>query len=176
MCIRDRTGGVKPEKLDSEFFDFTTGLYPSLKSFANEARGKMLRSDHVGFKNGEVRNNMRNDVDLSTYDNLSWSLDGQTSSSSYFSIDNNRLKVTIPTDMNMGSATLNAKIGDNIVKSFDLKAIPVFLSGEGSSDSPYLINNTCLLYTSSSQRFVIIWIYRKSEIADRVLDLLPLIE
>ena len=142
LATTELTGGVKPEKLDSEFFDFTTGLYPSLKSFANEARGKMLRSVHVGFKNGEVRNNMRNDVDLSTYDNLSWSLDGQTSSSSYFSIDNNRLKVTIPTDMNMGSATLNAKIGDNIVKSFDLKAIPVFLSGEGTSDSPYLINNT----------------------------------
>ena len=58
--------------------------------------------------------------------------------------------------------------------------IPQTFSGfNGSVDE---FPHCCLPYAPhrkinhSSQRFVIIWIYRKSEIADRVLDLLPLIE
>lgn len=129
--------GVCPAELKQlgadEVFDFTANSYPVLKQFTNEDAAKALRTVYVAFAPGQVRNNVVTDVALSPADNVEWSID----ENAYFKVDGKKLVVTVPTDT-VPTLTLNAKLG-NYAKSYDLTSVPVIFSGNGTAESPYLI-------------------------------------
>lgn len=125
--------------LDRLKFDFIEGQYPVISQFKDEAKSNELRQIYLGFDDSQVRNNMKKSVSLTAPSGFEWKVD--PAENAYFSISGNNLSVTVPSGMELGQATVSACKGTDIVKAFDLKSLPVYLSGEGTEETPYLINN-----------------------------------
>jgi len=125
--------------LDINKYEFTEGMYPSLKKFKDEEAGKIIRSIYIKFGEGEVRNNINKSVELSISNGVTWTTD--EAGKEYFSIEGNKLNVNIPTGMKLGKSTVAAKIGQNVIKEYPVLSLPVYLEGKGTEQDPYKINN-----------------------------------
>lgn len=138
--------GKAPEGFTADRYDFTEGMYPSLKQFSDEPKSKLVRSVFMKFDDSQVRNNMKKNVELSDASAVAWALEPLDSSkpeelNPNFSISGNTLSVTIPSGMSLGQAVLVAKKDNATLKTYSLKALPVYLEGEGTEETPYLIKD-----------------------------------
>lgn len=131
----DMTSGNQPEGLSADDYDFAAGKYPVLKAFAAEAATVALRSMVVQFGNGQIRTNALEPVTLSK--ETDWTLKEGTN----FKITDNVLSVTFPADLSVPVDTLTG-VKDGMTKVLPISAIPVILKGEGTAESPYLIETT----------------------------------
>ncbi len=120
--------------LPAEEFDFTPNAYPVLKAFANENASRAMRSIYVAFAPEQMRTNVLTEVPLSKAEGVEFKLEKNES----FKIEGDRLTVIKPEGMTLVSDRITATCG-NYAKSFDLNAVPVILKGEGTKESPYLI-------------------------------------
>ncbi len=120
--------------LPAEEFDFTPNAYPVLKAFANEQASKAMRSIYVAFAPKQMRTNVLAEVPLSKAEGIEFKLEKNES----FKIEGDLLTVIKPEGMTLVSDRITATCG-NYAKSFDLNAVPVILKGEGTKESPYLI-------------------------------------
>ncbi len=120
--------------LPAEEFDFTPNAYPVLKAFANENASRAMRSIYVAFAPKQMRTNVLAEVPLSKAEGIEFKLEKNES----FKIEGDLLTIIKPEGMTLVSDRITATCG-NYAKSFDLNAVPVILKGEGTKESPYLI-------------------------------------
>lgn len=127
--------------LSSEDFDFKANNYPVLRVFANEEASKAMRSIYVGFAPKILRTNILQDTPLSKEAGVTFSLESekQQEVTSNFKLENSLLTVIKPEGMTLATDSLTASIGDKYVKGYVINAVPEILKGEGSEESPYLI-------------------------------------
>ncbi len=131
------TSGKTLEPLSTDIFDFKSGSYPVLKSFAREESSVALRSIYVNFAPGQIRTNVLQSVDLSQIQGLSWKL----KVSNGFSISGNTLNVDVPTGTTILADTLIADLSGKFTKTYVLNSVPVIFSGAGTEADPYRINS-----------------------------------
>jgi hypothetical protein len=138
LSTAELVAGSCPSELKAlgaeEVYDFATNSYPVLKKFANEESTKALRTMYIGFTKGQVRNNVTSDVELSPVSNAEWSL----KTNKDFKIEGKKLVVTVPTDNSVVSDTLSVTLGNN-AKTYVLTSVPVIFNGNGTAESPFLI-------------------------------------
>lgn len=139
LATTELTSGKALQDISADKVEFTAGIYPSLKQFASEERGTLLRSVFIGIDGSQARNNMKKNASLTAPQGITWKIEGETNV--HFSIDGSTLKVTIPSGIELGQATLTASKDASAVKTYQLKSLPVYLTGEGTEEAPYLINN-----------------------------------
>ncbi len=134
LSTTELTSGQALEGLDASLFDFKAGAYPVLKKFASEAKTVALRSLYVKFAPKQVRTNIRKDVELSSAQGSKFELKVNDN----FKLAGGKLTVELPADTKVAADTLTASLS-GVVKSYVLSSIPAILKGEGSVESPYLI-------------------------------------
>lgn len=135
----DLTSGTALQGIAADKIDFSAGSYPVIKMFADEDHGKLMRSVFIGLDASQAINNMKKNATLSAGQGISWKIDGETNA--HFALDGNTLKVVIPSGMDLGRATLLASKEGSAVKTYQLKSLPVYLTGDGSEQVPYLIED-----------------------------------
>ncbi|MDE7116079.1 MAG: hypothetical protein K2O56_06615, partial [Muribaculaceae bacterium] len=134
LSSSELVAGNALEGLPAEDFDFTPNAYPVLKAFANEKASKAMRSIYVAFAPKQMRTNVLTEVPLSKAEGLEFKLEKNES----FKIEGDRLTIVKPEGMTLVSDSITATCGI-YAKAFNLNAVPVILKGEGSKESPYLI-------------------------------------
>lgn len=127
------TSGNAFENYSSDIWSFDAGKYPVLKQFADEDLVKATRSIIINVAAGETVSNLKSDIQLCEG---SWSLvDGKT-----FKIEGN--KVVVPASVTALSVDTLVYTSGNVVKPFVIIARPsIPLTGSGTVEDPYLINN-----------------------------------
>ena len=120
--------------ITADFYDLAAGKYPVLKVYANEALTKQLRQLYVKFAPEHIRTNVTGDVELSNAEGSKFELKVKEN----FKIYDGKLTVTPPTGMTLAEDTITATYG-KAVKQFALGAIPAIFKGEGTTESPYLL-------------------------------------
>lgn len=135
LSSSELVAGTPLQGLSADDFDFTANAYPVLKAFAAEEATKALRSIYMAFAPKQMRTNVLTDVPLSAAEGIAYTL-GQSET---FKLEGKTVKVTKPEGMTVASDTLVAAIGEKYVKNFCLNSVPVIFKGEGSAESPYLI-------------------------------------
>lgn len=130
------TSGNAIENYSTDLWSFAAGQYPVLKQFADVEAVKLSRSVVAKAASGETVAALKSDVALSTANDCSWKLaDG-----SVFSIADGKLVVPASVE-EVVVDTLVATAG-SYVKPIAVQAVPrIPLVGEGTEESPYLINN-----------------------------------
>ncbi|MFA4045868.1 MAG: hypothetical protein K1V83_02885 [Prevotella sp.] len=129
------TSGTALENFDASLWDFTKGMYPALKQFANEEKVAAARKVILSIPNGNNAFDLH--IDATLCNDAEWSLADGT----VFSIEGNTLKSpataeTVLTD------TLYAKNTAGVIKPILIKSLPANpLSGAGTEADPYIINN-----------------------------------
>ncbi len=124
--------GTALEGFDSEIWDFTSGVYPVLKQFAEVTEVADARKAVIIMPAGSTANDMKGTTILQ--DGCTWALEKGTD----FTISGNELKAPASVE-DAVSDVLTVKCG-TFTKKIDIKAIPACpLSGEGTAESPYLI-------------------------------------
>lgn len=129
------TSGQPLEGLSAEIWDYQAGMYPALKAYAEETKVAAARKVIAKAAAGEIFTELSSDVELG--DNATWSLaDG-----SVFKIENGKL--TVPQNVKeIVADTLVAVNAANVRRPIFVQAIPAMpLAGNGTAESPYLINN-----------------------------------
>lgn len=134
LSTTELTSGQPLEGLDASLFDFRAGAYPVLKKFASEAKTVALRNLYVKFAPKQVRTNIRKDVELCSAEGAKFELKVKEN----FRIAAGKLTVELPGDTKVATDTLTASLS-GVVKNYALSSIPAILKGEGSVESPYLI-------------------------------------
>lgn len=134
LATSEMISGTTPEGVDASAYDFKAGSYPVLKTFAGEARTSALRNLYVKFLPGHVRTNVRQALDLSTASGARFELKVKDD----FAISGGKLTINLPEGMKIAADTLTATL-DGAEKRLALSSIPVILNGEGTAESPYLI-------------------------------------
>lgn len=131
------TSGTALEGFSTDIWDFTAGVYPVLKSFAQEELVIASRGIIATLADGETASNVKSAITLSTSNDVEWVL----SNGSVYKIENNQ--VIVPAEVTTVVVdTLLASCG-GIMKPIVLKSTPeVPLDGEGTESSPYLITST----------------------------------
>ncbi len=130
--------GTAFEGLDAADFDIAADSYPVLKLFADEAASKALRSIYVGFAPKMLRTNVLEETPLSKAEGVKYGLEKGES----FGIKDGFLTVVKPEGMTVATDSLTASIGDKYIKSYRINSVPVILKGEGTAESPYLIETS----------------------------------
>lgn len=129
------TSGKAIEGFDAEVWDFTAGMYPTIKLFANEDKVKAARKVYISMPEEFTVANYITTGELS--DAASWKLTDGT----IFKIEGNKLVGPSAVD-NLVTDTLYATNSCGVVRPILLTAKPTLkLSGNGSKETPYLVNN-----------------------------------
>ena len=131
------TAGTALSGLSSDEWSFKTGEYPVLKAFENEVAGSALRKTYVAFADGESKSNVVKNVNLAKDAKLTWSL----AQNKNFTIANNVLNVTVPTDLTVANDTLTAVYDGKYSKVYHLRSVPSILDGAGTVQSPFQIKS-----------------------------------
>lgn len=134
LSSSELVSGQPIEGLDAKLFDFTAGSYPALKAFADEPFSKTLRTMYIAFKKGQLRTNINGEVALSPAKDLKWQLD----KSDNFTLTGTTLKAVKPVKPELALASLRVSSGE-CFRSYALGSVPDILKGEGTAESPYLI-------------------------------------
>lgn len=129
------TSGKAIEGFDAELWDFTAGVYPTLKEYANEEKVKAARKVYAQMDEKFTVGNFLTTATLS--DGATWSLvKGET-----FKIEGNKLIGPASVE-EVVTDTLKAVNAAGVLRPILLTALPQFtLSGEGTQAKPYIINN-----------------------------------
>ena len=129
--------GTALDGFSTDIWDFTAGYYPVLKLFADEDLAKISRAVIAKVADDETVADLHSNVELSTENDCAWTLADGTS----FTISDGRL--VPPSTVTVGVYdTLTATVG-TFVKPIYIASLPeVPLTGSGTADSPYLINDT----------------------------------
>ncbi len=135
LSTSELISGQVLEGFDPQEFDFKANAYPVLKKFAQEEAAIAKRSMYVGFAPKQLRTNILSDVALSKAEGLAFKLNNTESN---FKIEGDKLTVVKPEGMQVAKDSITATLG-RYVKAFNISAVPVILKGEGSKESPYLI-------------------------------------
>lgn len=136
METADLISGQPIEGLSADIWDYQAGMYPTLKSYADEAKAVAARKVIAKAATGEIFTELLNDVELG--ENATWSLvDGTT-----FKIENGKL--IVPKNVSeIVTDTLVAVNGANVRRPMFVQALPsIPLTGEGTEANPYIISNT----------------------------------
>ena len=128
------TSGAAIDGFSADTWDFSAGLYPTLKSFTTDSATIAKRSIILTIASDEDVSNLLTDVALSS--GCEWSL----KVGGAFSIDSGML--IVPKSVTQLTAdTLVATMGD-YSKAIIVHSAPIIpLSGEGTAESPYIISN-----------------------------------
>lgn len=137
LSSSELVSGNAIEGLDAELFDFKTNSYPVLKAFAEEEASKALRSLYVAFGPKVMRTNVLQNTPVAKGESISFKLESKAGS--VFSIGDGMLNVTKPEGMMVSTDSLTAMNTERYVKTYNLSAVPVILKGDGTAESPYLI-------------------------------------
>lgn len=129
------TSGKAIDGFDTELWDFTAGMYPTLKQFANEPKVQAARKVYLSMAPEYTVENFITTATLS--DGATWKL----AKGEIFKIEGNKVSgpatvTTLTTD------TLYAVNAAGVTRPILLIAKPALaLTGEGTEASPYLVNN-----------------------------------
>lgn len=135
LSSSEMISGNALEGLDDMYFDFSADSYPVLKAFVKEEASKALRSIYVGFAPKMLRTNVLAETPLSNAQGVVFTLEKAET----FGISDGKLTVIKPEGMTVAADSLTAVLGEKYVKSYNISAVPVILKGEGTEESPYLI-------------------------------------
>lgn len=127
--------GQALEGLTTEIWDYQAGMYPALKAYAEETKVAAARKVIAKAATGDIFTELSSDVELG--DGATWTLaDGKT-----FKIENGKL--IVPKNVSAIVAdTLVAVNGADVRRPMFIQALPAMpLTGEGTAENPYLINN-----------------------------------
>ncbi len=139
---RELISGKAFDGLPTDDFDFAAGKYPVLKLFADQPATKILRAMSISFAEGESRANLTMPAELSTLQNLTWTIqEGKN-----FKVEGQKLNVIVPEGMEVVNDTLTASAGTLYIKKYAIRTMPDVLEGKGSSTNPYLIRTPEDLY------------------------------
>ncbi|MDE5923104.1 MAG: hypothetical protein K2G79_06400, partial [Muribaculum sp.] len=128
--------GEAIDGFDTAEWDFAAGMYPAFKMFADEAKVKAARKVYAIIPDGRSVDNLTVSATLS--EGAEWSLTDGT----IFKIEGNTLIAPEKVDA-VVSDTLVAVNEAGVRRAILLNAKPTNpLAGEGTKDSPFLINNT----------------------------------
>ena len=127
------TSGTALKNFSTELWSFDAGKYPVLKQFANEDLVKATRGIIINVAAGETVAALKSDVSLCEGN---WTLkDG-----SVFRLDGN--KVVVPATVKTLAVDTLVYTAGNVVKPFVIITRPeIPLTGAGTAEDPYLINN-----------------------------------
>ncbi len=130
------TSGEALEGLVSDVWDYRAGIYPALKTFADETKVDAARKVIAKAVSGEIFSELASNVELDG--NAAWSL----SDGSAFKIENGVL--IVPQNVTeIVADTLIAVNAANVRRPIFIRVLPAMpLNGEGTADNPYLLNNT----------------------------------
>ena len=123
------------ESLDATVFDVAADAYPVLKLFAEEEATKALRSIYIGFAPKILRTNVLQQTPVSKAEGIQFKLEKGEG----FGIQDGFLTVVKPEGMTVSTDSITATLGDKFIKTYNVSAVPVILKGEGTAESPYLI-------------------------------------
>ncbi len=137
LSTMELTKGTALAGLSSEIFDFKANAYPVLKKFAGEEASQALRSIFLKLADGQIRTNIRSDVELSQGSNLSWKLTNNAG----FAISGAKLTVTPPSGTTVLADTLTASLGGKYTKTYAINSVPIVFAGQGTAEDPYRIEN-----------------------------------
>lgn len=127
--------GTALDGFDTAIWDFTEGLYPVLKQFANEEKLDKARRTIVVMKPGVTAKDMNRNARLAKEEGLSWSLE----KNEQFAIGGSTLYSPEEVE-DLFVDYLIADFGD-YVKKIEIRRIPaVPLAGAGTEAEPYLIS------------------------------------
>jgi hypothetical protein len=131
------TSGTALENYDTEIWDFTAGVYPTLKAFADEPKVVAARKVILSIPSGSTVGDLRVDATLGT--GATWTIANGTKG---FAIEGNTLKA--PSTVNsVVNDTIYATNEVGVVKPIYLAALPQNpLTGKGTEAEPYLITST----------------------------------
>lgn len=123
--------------LDKASFDYSKGCYPVLKEFCQEKATGILRTLWILMDSVDNTQYLRHNASLSTPEGATWRVN---SGYENFAIDNDVLKVTVPSDnVVYGSIAVEAK---GVKKLINLRSVPALFDGEGTVEHPFLIKST----------------------------------
>lgn len=140
------TSGEALSGFSTEKWQFEAGKYPVLGAFAAEDGAVKMRQIVLSLAEGETVGNVMTDATLSSADGLVWSL----SEGADFSISGNTLKV--PAGRTETPNVLTATFGNftkNITIAKTDESVSGPFEGEGTEESPYLIQTKADLITLS---------------------------
>lgn len=127
--------GEALDGLPGDVWDYQAGMYPALKAYAEEAKVVAARKVIAKAAAGETFAELANDVELG--DNATWSL----AKGDVFKIENGKLIVPKNVETIVAD-TLVAVNAAGVRRPMFIQALPAMpLSGEGTEENPYLINN-----------------------------------
>lgn len=129
------TSGKAIEGFDAELWDFTEGMYPTLKQYAAEPKVVAARKVYLTMPENLTVGNLLGTAQLSN--NATWTLDKEDT----FKIEGDKL--VGPTSVeSVLTANLTAVNEAGVSRRIELTAMPVLkLQGEGTEAKPYLVNN-----------------------------------
>ena len=128
------TSGQPLDSLSTEYWQFDAGMYPVLKTFANEPKLQNARKVIMKLPDNVTVRDMNADATLSA--NTTWTVNPNT----YFKVEGSLLK-TGAVPANKEDATVNGTMG-NFTRIINITRIPpVPLAGEGTQANPYLITS-----------------------------------
>lgn len=120
----------------TEIWDMSENRYPVLKTFANEAKAVIASQTIVRIKADENAGNLKSDITLSAPTGVSWSL----KQSKAFTLNGNTVQVPTSVDKVVSDTLIATSTGQT--RAFILTKLPeIPLTGEGTTDNPYLIKN-----------------------------------
>lgn len=131
------TDGTPLAGLSRDIFDFKANAYPVLKKFASEEASQALRSIFLKLADGQIRTNIRSEVELSQSNKLTWALTNKDG----FAISGNKLTVVPPTGTSVLADTLTATLDGRFTKIYAINSVPVVFAGQGTAADPYKIEN-----------------------------------
>lgn len=130
------TSGKAIEGFDAELWDFTAGMYPTLKKFANEPKVQAARKVYLTMDPKFTVADLLTTATLS--DGAKWSL----VKGDVFKIEGNKLVGPATVDKVI-TDTLKAVNAAGVIRPILLSAKPTLsLLGEGTKAAPYLVFNT----------------------------------
>lgn len=152
LTTAQMTSGQPLDSLSTDYWQFDAGMYPVLKTFANEPKLQNARKVIMKLPDNVTVRDMTADATLSA--NTTWTVTPNT----YFKVEGSLLKPgAVPS--NKENATVNGTMG-NFTRIINITRIPpVPLAGEGTQASPYLItsvtdwNNLAAYITATHDQF-----------------------
>lgn len=154
VSTSELTSGKPLTGFSADVWDFTAGMYPVLKQYADEPKVIEARKIIVNFGEGSNAFDVTKNATLASQDGLTWKLE----TGKYFTIEGSTLVPSYPFEETVQDVLI-ATYG-SVVKPILIKGIPaVPLLGSGTEEDPYQLgsatdwNNLSDYMTSANRDF-----------------------
>ena len=127
--------GTTPEGLDKETFDFSAGILPVLKTFADNATAKTNRHMTLLLPGSEVRTDFAGTALVGMAEGMTVSL---SDNSPHFTLSGSSLTAKRPADSETASVSLLFKT--SIERPIPLRSVANVFSGEGTPEAPFILS------------------------------------